>query len=301
MDVVLDMATRQANVEASQLIEVNGLLEMPEGEPDNGDQSDDDKFGSLRTLEELISLVLWQWQIDDTNNPVQIPAVRPVKENHICSLRLSFRPETVAPLGPDQLLGMTSGLIFPDNDTISDWVNMQKQVAKNVMEEKSQQADPDLTTECCNYNSKIYLFSSLDIMDHEIWSIDRARSLVGTVSTSNGVVDIVLAHLPLNTKQEIIVRKIMRHTMSNQVIRRPEQSDELLLVVRGKSDIGKSQVIKAINRAYNVIGKVNQIFITAPTRAAANNISGSTLHPTLGIDTQRTKRSVQRQSKLKKL
>ena len=301
MDVALDMATRQANAEASQSIEVDGLLEMPEEEPDTGDQSDDDEFGSLKTLEESISLVLRQWRLDDTNDLVQIPAVRPVGTDRICSSSLPFRPETFAPLGPDQLLGMTSDFIFPDDDTISDWVTMQKQVAKNVLEQQAQQVDPDRTTEHCNYNSEITLLPSLDSMHHETWSIDRARSLAGTDPTSNGVVDIVSAHLPLNQRQEIIVREVMRHTMYNQATPRPERSDQLLLVVRGEGGVGKSQVIKAIYRAYDVVGKVDQIFITAPTGAAADNISGSTLHTALGIDTRKTKESIKGQQKLEKL
>ena len=48
---------------------------MPEEEPDNGDQLYDNKFGSLRTLKESISLILRQWQFDNTNNLIQIPAV----------------------------------------------------------------------------------------------------------------------------------------------------------------------------------------------------------------------------------
>ena len=83
-------------------------------------------------------------------------------------------------------------------------------------------------------------------MHHKTWSIDRARSLAGTNPTSNGVVDIVSAHLPLNQRQEIIVHKVMRHTIYNQAIPRPERSDQLLFIVRGKGGISKSQVIKAI-------------------------------------------------------
>lgn len=84
-------------------------------------------------------------------------------------------------------------------------------------------------------------------MDHETWSIDRARSLVGTNPTSNDVIDIVLTYLPLNNKQEIILCKIMRYTMYSQATLKPEQSDQLLLVVSSKGGVSKSQVIKAIN------------------------------------------------------
>ena len=63
---------------------------------------------------------------------------------------------------------MTSDLIFSDNDIISGWVTMQKQVAKNIMEQKSQQVNPDLTTEHCKYNSVITLLPSLDVMDQKV-------------------------------------------------------------------------------------------------------------------------------------
>ncbi len=135
---------------------------------------------------------------------------------------------------------MTSDFIFTDNDIISDWATMQKQAVKNMMEQQSQQVNQGLVTEHRNYNSEITLLPSLDVMDHETWSIDRARSIVGPDPSSNNVVDIVSAHLPLNIKQEIIVREIMRHTICNQVTPRPEHSDQLLLVIRGEGGVGKS-------------------------------------------------------------
>lgn len=61
------------------------------------------------------------------------------------------------------------------------------------------------------------------------------------------MIDIVLAQLPLNTKQEIIMHEIIYHTMYNLATPRPNQSYKLLLIVRGKNGVGKSQVIKAIN------------------------------------------------------
>lgn len=134
-------------------------------------------------------------------------------------------------------------------------------------------------------------------MDHKIWFIDKIRSLIRTDFTSNNVVNIVLAYLLLNTKQENIVCKVMRHTMYNQATPRLEQSNQLLFVIRGKSSISKSQIIKAINQVYNVIGKIKQFFIIVLIRTAANNRSESTLYMviTLGINTWKTKASVQRQ------
>lgn len=46
---------------------------------------------------------------------------------------------------------------------------------------------------------------------------------------SNGVVDIVLAHLLLNTKQKMIIHKIMRYIIYNQATPRFKQLDQLLV------------------------------------------------------------------------
>lgn len=43
---------------------------------------------------------------------------------------------------------------------------MQKQAVINVMEWQFQQVNPDLGTEHCNYNSKITLLPSLNVMDY---------------------------------------------------------------------------------------------------------------------------------------
>lgn len=91
----------QVNTEVSQSIKVNSLFKIPEEKPNNGNQSDDDKFGSLRTLEESIFLVLRQWQLDDTNNLVQIPTVQLVDIDCIYSSSLFFCPKTFFPLIQD--------------------------------------------------------------------------------------------------------------------------------------------------------------------------------------------------------
>lgn len=54
------MAMRQANTKASQLIEVNSPLKIPKKEPDNGKQSDDNKFRFFMTLKKSIFLILQQ-------------------------------------------------------------------------------------------------------------------------------------------------------------------------------------------------------------------------------------------------
>ncbi len=196
-------------------MKMDDLLTNPEVKTDSGDLSDDDQIAILSTLEESVSFVLQQWWVDDTNNFVLILSIQLGGEDHICLSYLPFHPENFALLDPDQSLEMTSDFVFTNDDTISDWAIMKKQAVKNVIEQQLQQVDQDLVTEYCNYNSEITLLPFLDVMDHEIWSIDRNRSIVGLDPSSNDVVDIIMAHLLLNTKQKIIVREIVHYTMCN--------------------------------------------------------------------------------------
>lgn len=65
--------------------------------------------------------------------------------------------------------------------------------------------------------------------------------------------------------------------------------DQLLLIIKGKSRINKSEVIKIISQTYDIIDKINSIFITILTKDIVNNISRSTLHIAFGIATQKIK------------
>lgn len=118
------MATQQANAQTSQSIEINGLLEMSEEKSNNYEQSDENKFGFLKTLKKSISLILWQWHLDNINDLVQIAVIQLVEKDRICLSSFPFRLETVALLELDQLFDMTCDFIFFDNDTIFSWLTM---------------------------------------------------------------------------------------------------------------------------------------------------------------------------------
>ena len=103
-------------------------------------------------------------------------------------------------LSLNQLLKITSDLIFTNNNIISYWATMQKQAVKNMMKQQLQQIDLDLDTEYCNYNSEITLLPSLDVINYKTWSINRTKNIIGLDSFSNNMIDIILAHLLLNPK-----------------------------------------------------------------------------------------------------
>lgn len=70
-------------------MEIDDLLANPKEKADIGDLLDDDQIGILNILEESISFVLQQWQVDDTNDSVQISSVQLRGKDHIY---LSFFP-----------------------------------------------------------------------------------------------------------------------------------------------------------------------------------------------------------------
>lgn len=84
------------------------------------------------------------------------------------------------------------------------------------------------------------MFLSLNIINHKACSIDRVQTLVKTDLTDNNVVDIILAYLLLNTKQKLIMHKIIHYIMYNQAIPRFKQSNQLLFFIKDKNGIDKS-------------------------------------------------------------
>lgn len=64
-----------------------------------------------------------------------------------------------------------------------------------------------------------------------------------------------------------------------------KQSDQLFFIIKSQNNIGKNQIIKIISQAYNIINKIDQIFITALTKAIINNINRYILYIILKINT----------------
>ena len=57
----------------------------------------------------------------------------------------------------------------------------------------------------------------------------------------------------------------------------------MLLYIKNKGGVGKSQIIKAIVAGIDFIFYKNEVILIAPTGAAADNISGNTYYTALGI------------------
>ena len=62
----------------------------------------------------------------------------------------------------------------------------------------------------------------------------------------------------------------------------------MLLYIRGKGEVGKSQVIKAIVAGMDLIFYKDKIILIAPTEATADNINKNTYYTALGISLTKT-------------
>ena len=90
--------------------------------------------------------------------------------------------------------------------------------------------------------------------------------------------------LPLNLKQFLVVTKILTHAIKHRGKTAVEAEDQMLLAVAGEGGVGKTRVIKAVERGFELLQRKEEVIKLAPTGAAAYNIRGRTLHTALAID-----------------
>jgi hypothetical protein len=103
--------------------------------------------------------------------------------------------------------------------------------------------------------------------------------------TPDSLIGLIVKDIPLNTKQLLVVRKLLTEIMS--WTEHPHDSSrrrQLLLCITGEGGTGKTQIPKAIEAALCIIGRKHEIILTAPTGAAADNLGGNTYHTCLGIN-----------------
>ncbi|KAJ5343447.1 uncharacterized protein N7506_003271 [Penicillium brevicompactum] len=112
-----------------------------------------------------------------------------------------------------------------------------------------------------------------------------ARPVLLENPTPDSLTTLVGQDIPLNTKQVLVVRKLLTEIM--MWADRPYDSSrrkQLLLCITGEGGTGKTQIPRAIEAALGILGRKQEIILTAPTGAAADNLGGNTYHTSLGIN-----------------
>jgi hypothetical protein len=103
--------------------------------------------------------------------------------------------------------------------------------------------------------------------------------------TPDSLTTLVGQDIPLNTKQVLVVRKLLTEIM--MWADRPYDSSrrkQLLLCITGEGGTGKTQIPRAIEAALGILCRKHEIILTAPIGAAADNLGGNTYHTSLGIN-----------------
>ena len=110
------------------------------------------------------------------------------------------------------------------------------------------------------------------------------RSQVAGSPTPASLTLLVNETVPLNTKQRLVVDKVLNEALGwADHPYDASKRQQTLLYVGGEGGVGKSQVIKGIMAAMDVIHRKEEVILMAPTCAAADNIGGNTFHTSLGI------------------
>ena len=111
------------------------------------------------------------------------------------------------------------------------------------------------------------------------------RAQLGDNPTPESLTTLVSQDIPLNTKQTLVVRKLLSGILTwADHPYDSSQRKQLLLCITGEGGTGKTQIPKAIEAALDILGRKHEIILTAPTGAAADNLGGNTYHTSLGIN-----------------
>jgi hypothetical protein len=110
------------------------------------------------------------------------------------------------------------------------------------------------------------------------------RAQLGDNPTGNSLTALISQDIPLNTKQKLIVEKLLSEAISwADHLYDPSRRKQLLLRITGEGGTGKTHIPKAIEAAMDILGRKHEIILTAPTGAAADTLDGNTCHTSLAI------------------
>lgn len=82
----------------------------------------------------------------------------------------------------------------------------------------------------------------------------------------------------------MIVKVILNYTIRNKGKIYLELNQQLLINVRGKDGIGKSEVVKTIKMGFILLSRKNELVISAPIDSVANGIGGYIVHIAIEVN-----------------
>lgn len=181
----------------------------------------------------------------------------------------------------------TSGLKYFPPSTLQDWEAILKSGSSSAGQESAifdvESTDAFELDDFNVYNESSILEPILSDGNVTPTLIDR-RLQVGPSPTGTSLTTLVAEHIPLNTKQRLVVQRILSQALSwKDHPYDPLKRQQTLLYVGGEGGVGKSQIIKAIVEGMNLINRKHEVILMAPTGAAAITSEETRTIPPLGF------------------
>lgn len=211
------------------------------------------------------------------------------------SLPLSLQPQNLQPLHiTDIMLYESSGLKFFPVSTLHEWQDHIKNVTKLTDQDPYAETSAACVPDLDDFNLEGVDDVLVPVLtdSNPLPDLLQRRLRVGQNPTGASITLLVCDMIPLNEKQRIVVEKVLAEILicGNHPYD-PSQRKQTLLYVGGEGGVGKSQIIKALVAAMDLIHRKKEIILMAPTGAAADVIGGSTYHTSLGISLNRYRRT----------
>ncbi|KAJ5751428.1 uncharacterized protein N7511_008393 [Penicillium nucicola] len=174
---------------------------------------------------------------------------------------------------------------------LQQWETHLKELAKVVEHGHEQDVVMGPAYELDDFNLNI-VDSVLDPIlsgPEAIATLPDHRSDVDGIYTPISLTSLFCASIPLNTKQRLVVEKVLGEALSWE--NHPydaSQRSQTLLYIGSEGGVGKSQIIKGIIAGMDLIRRKEEVILMVPTGAAADNIGGNTFHTSLGISVTRS-------------
>ena len=117
----------------------------------------------------------------------------------------------------------------------------------------------------------------------------RRGSNTERVSVADAIKQVVTEmHLSNNEEQHRAFRIVAEHAGKG------ENDEQLLMYIAGVGGTGKTHVVHAILRLFELLGRSEEVMVGAPTGAAALNIGGYTVHSLMMLPCKKTKSILQK-------
>ena len=273
-----------------------GSFDSETDELDEDFQVQSENFTS-ETLIAAYHTIRQVWNRELTITAHRIPALRQVTVGrnmpHINPRQLAISTSSI-----DDALGVR----FLPPSVLQSWEHRLKALA-STKEDACTNEETNLSFQLDDFDQDIGhgLLQPMLVDSNVLHALQDPRFQLGEDPTATSLASLVAQDIPLNSKQKLVVEKILAEALAwGDNPYDSSRRKQLLLCITGEGGTGKSQIPKAIVSAMDLLGRRDEVILMAPTGAAADTIGGNTYHTSLGISINRLQKSVV-SSRVKKL